>query len=209
MDSEQWLNVIRSMILTASVADPYHIDSDPDPTFHSDADTDSNPDPTFQCDTTHFYQDLDPPRFQNDPLRLPPFHRILLDPDPAFLRIRIQLPKMMRIHNTAHGLWTVPVLSILSMPDAIKTIVDFLFLHSKCCVVIRVMRYRYREVLSHLRGWAGWWNTGGCPAGSGRRIDGEACPDPCTSPADPATKINPCLCYSIWRPLQIRLLEST
>ncbi len=70
------------MILTASVADPYHIDSDPDPTFHPDTDTD--PDPTFQCDTTHFYQDLDPPMFQNDPLRLPPFHRILFDPDPAF-----------------------------------------------------------------------------------------------------------------------------
>jgi hypothetical protein len=42
----------------------YYADSDPNPTFHSNA----NPDHTFQFDTdlhphptTHFYPDLDPP----------------------------------------------------------------------------------------------------------------------------------------------------
>jgi hypothetical protein len=50
-----------------SVADPHHIDADPDPACHSDADPDpachfdAGPDPTF-----HFDADLDP------------------DPDPSF-----------------------------------------------------------------------------------------------------------------------------
>ncbi len=34
--------------LAGSVADPHHVDADPDPTFHFDADP--NPDPTFQFD---------------------------------------------------------------------------------------------------------------------------------------------------------------
>jgi hypothetical protein len=62
-----------------SVADPHQFDADPeadlDPSFHSDADPDANPDPTF-----HFDADLDPT-----------FH---FDAD----RIRIQIPKMVRIH---------------------------------------------------------------------------------------------------------------
>ncbi len=51
-----------------SVADPHHVDADPDPTFHSDADPDlnpnlhfdANPDPAF-----HFKADPDPAS-QND-----------------------------------------------------------------------------------------------------------------------------------------------
>jgi hypothetical protein len=49
---------------------------DPDPTFQFNADP--APDPT-----THFFPDLDLPKLQNDPLRLPPFH-FDADPDPAF-----------------------------------------------------------------------------------------------------------------------------
>jgi hypothetical protein len=39
---------------------------------------DPAPDPT-----THFFPDLDLPKLQNDPVRLPPFH-FDADPDPAF-----------------------------------------------------------------------------------------------------------------------------
>jgi hypothetical protein len=86
------LNIIMSMILTASVANTYryHNDADPDPTFYFDADpdptfhSDTDPDPTSQCDTTtHFYPHLDPPMFQHDPLRLSPLH-FYADPDTAF-----------------------------------------------------------------------------------------------------------------------------
>ncbi len=72
-----------------------------------------DPDPT-----THLFPDLDPLMLQNDPLRLPPFH-FDADPDGILLftlteiqillstsmRIRIQLPKMMRIwiHDTVSG----------------------------------------------------------------------------------------------------------
>ena len=55
--------------------DPHHIDADPDPTFHFDADPD--PDPAFYFDadpdpdpTSHFNTDPDPPRLQNELLRL-------------------------------------------------------------------------------------------------------------------------------------------
>jgi hypothetical protein len=65
------------VILRGSVADPHHVDADPDPAFHFDADPDPDltfhsdanpdPDPTFKLDpdpTTQFYQDLDPPMLQ-------------------------------------------------------------------------------------------------------------------------------------------------
>jgi hypothetical protein len=108
-------------MLSISVADPHHLDADPvpafqfdadvdpDPTFHSDAD----PDPIFQFDAdsdlaTLFSQNLYPLVLQNDPLRLTPFHiHAAPDPEPNFtlmrIRIRILLPKMMRIRdrNTA------------------------------------------------------------------------------------------------------------
>jgi hypothetical protein len=39
---------------------PHHLDADPDPAFHFDADLD--PDPTFDPDhTTNFFPELDPP----------------------------------------------------------------------------------------------------------------------------------------------------
>ncbi len=44
--------VSSSAVNVSCVADPYHFDMDPDPTFHFDAD----PDPTF-----HFNTDPDPP----------------------------------------------------------------------------------------------------------------------------------------------------
>jgi hypothetical protein len=55
------------VILRGSVADPHHVDADPDPAFHFDADpdltflsfADPGPDPT-----TQFSQDLDPPMLQ-------------------------------------------------------------------------------------------------------------------------------------------------
>ncbi len=58
------------VIPRSSVADPHHVDADPDPAFHFDADADpdltflsfADPDPTFKFDpdpTTHFSQDLD------------------------------------------------------------------------------------------------------------------------------------------------------
>ncbi len=110
----------------SSVADPHHFDADPDPafdfdvypdpTFHSDA----NPDPTFNFIRILIlpltFPDLDPPERQiNDTLWLPSFH-FYADPDLAFhfgadpdlafhlMRIRIQLPKMMRIpiRKTGH-----------------------------------------------------------------------------------------------------------
>ncbi len=74
----------RYLSTATSVADPHHVDADPDPAFHLDAKPD--PDNTFHSDA-----DLDP-----DPtLKLDP------DPDPTtiFLQIGIQLPKMMRIRN--------------------------------------------------------------------------------------------------------------
>ncbi len=68
---------MRHVRLDGSVADPHHFDPDPDPTVHSNTD----PDPNFQFALdpdavliTHFFPDLDPPRLQNDPQRLPPFH---------------------------------------------------------------------------------------------------------------------------------------
>ncbi len=83
--------------LVSRVADPHHVDADPesDPAFHFDAD----PDPTFHSDAgldpdptlnlmririlpLTFFQNLDPRMLQNDPLRLPPFH-FDADPDPA------------------------------------------------------------------------------------------------------------------------------
>jgi hypothetical protein len=78
-----WLHCCVMPCMYTSVADPHHIDADPDPTFHPNAD----PDPAFQFDadpdpTTHFLPDLDPPMLQNDPQRLPPFH-FDADPDPA------------------------------------------------------------------------------------------------------------------------------
>ena len=62
----------------------YHFDADPDSAFYFDA----NPDPA-----SHFDADPDPPFHGN------------VDPDPAstLMRIRIRLPKIMRIRigNTA------------------------------------------------------------------------------------------------------------
>jgi hypothetical protein len=65
---------------SASVADPHHLDADPDPAFHFDRDQDhtfhsyanQDPDPTFQFDAdpdpiTHFFPDLGPPILQRDP----------------------------------------------------------------------------------------------------------------------------------------------
>jgi hypothetical protein len=66
-----------------------------------------DPDPT-----THLFPALDPLMLQNDPLRLLPFH---FDADPygiqlfTLTRIRIQLPKMMRIHadpDPQHRFWS-------------------------------------------------------------------------------------------------------
>ncbi len=42
-------------LVEASVVDPYHVDADPDPTYHPDADPDSDPDSDFL-----FYADPDP-----------------------------------------------------------------------------------------------------------------------------------------------------
>ncbi len=73
-DIAEWLER-----LTASVADPHHIDADPDLAFHFDAnpdpsfyyDSDPDPDPAFQLDadpdpTTHFSPDFDTPMLQNN-----------------------------------------------------------------------------------------------------------------------------------------------
>ncbi len=117
-------------IIWCSVADPHHIDADPDPTFHFDVDPDpachfgADPDPAF-----HFDADPDPAfHFDADPDPDPNFH-FDADPDPApsfqkssalkkcsnrltfhtfclvickLIRIRIQLITLMRIriHNT-------------------------------------------------------------------------------------------------------------
>jgi hypothetical protein len=85
-----------SAIVLCRVADPHHIDADPDPAFHFDGDQEPTfhsdaepyPNPAFQFDAdpdpiTHFCPDLDPPILQNSPLRLPPFH-FDADPDPSF-----------------------------------------------------------------------------------------------------------------------------
>ncbi len=73
--SGEWLQ-----FMSASVADPHHVDADPDPTFYSYADPD--PDPTFQFNVesepmynSHF-PDLNPPVLPNDPLWLPHFQII-------------------------------------------------------------------------------------------------------------------------------------
>jgi hypothetical protein len=90
-------------------ADPdtfFYCDTDPDPgpSFHLNADPDPDP-------TTHLFPNLYDPMLQNDPVKLPPFH-LDADPGPAFhfdpdpdqafyfdgIRMRIHLPKMMRIH---------------------------------------------------------------------------------------------------------------
>jgi hypothetical protein len=72
------------LLIPYIVADPHHLDADPDPALHFDAD----PDPAFHSDadpdpTTHVFPDLDPLMLQYDPLRLLPFHSDA-DPDPAF-----------------------------------------------------------------------------------------------------------------------------
>jgi hypothetical protein len=81
-----------------SVADPDHIDADPDPdpdpAFHFDPD----PDPTFLFDpdpdsTSHLSPYLNFPMLQNG---LQGFHLFSL----MGIRIRIQLPKKIRIRNT-------------------------------------------------------------------------------------------------------------
>jgi hypothetical protein len=38
------------LYIFCSVADPHHLDADPDPVFHFDADPDADPDPTFKFD---------------------------------------------------------------------------------------------------------------------------------------------------------------
>jgi hypothetical protein len=76
-------------VLPSSVADPHHLHTDLNPSFHFDADpADAKPDLSFQFDadshpTTQFFPDLDPPMLQNLPLRFPTFH-FDADPDPAF-----------------------------------------------------------------------------------------------------------------------------
>jgi hypothetical protein len=88
------------MFPNSSVADPHHVDADPNPDFKFDAE----PDPTFYSDpdqdlATHFPPDFGPLMLQNDPLWLPPFHFDAnqdLDPDSAF-----HFPEMIRIRNTA------------------------------------------------------------------------------------------------------------
>ncbi len=78
---------VQYTVAYVSVADPHHLNADPDPASHFDADPDptvhsdtgAGPDPTCRFDadpdpTTHFSPDLDPPMHQNGPLRLPPFH---------------------------------------------------------------------------------------------------------------------------------------
>jgi hypothetical protein len=73
----QAIQFVSIHLLRGNVADPHHVDANPDPAFHFDAD----PDPTFQFDpdpdpTTHFS-----PVLQNDPLRLLLVH-FDVDPDP-------------------------------------------------------------------------------------------------------------------------------
>jgi hypothetical protein len=78
--------------MVRSVTDPHQVDADPDPAFHFDAD----PEPT-----THFFPDLDPSMLQND-FHLLTFMRIriliqLFTLMRIRIRMRIQLPKIMRI----------------------------------------------------------------------------------------------------------------
>jgi hypothetical protein len=49
--SNSWYRIYHQGYVIASVADPHHIDADPDPTYHFDA----HPDPTH-----HFDADPDP-----------------------------------------------------------------------------------------------------------------------------------------------------
>jgi hypothetical protein len=86
----KFYTIIFNIVVYVSVEDPHHVDADPDPVFHFQADpdpdldpifhsvvdSDSNPDLNFQFDadpdpTTHlFFTDLDPPMLQNDPLKI-------------------------------------------------------------------------------------------------------------------------------------------
>jgi hypothetical protein len=80
--------------LSSSVAEPDHVDANPDSAFHFDADPDLTfrfdeyPDPSFQFDTdpdptNNFSPELYPPMLQNGPEKLPPCN-FDADPDPAF-----------------------------------------------------------------------------------------------------------------------------
>jgi hypothetical protein len=40
-------NFVIASVLLNSVADPHHLDADPDPIFHFDEDPDPDPDPSF------------------------------------------------------------------------------------------------------------------------------------------------------------------
>jgi hypothetical protein len=76
---------------TNSVADPHHVDADPNPACHFDADID--PYPTFHCDAV---PDPDPnPSFQKCTIRLI-FHKFWLVIC-KLMRIRIQLITLMRM----------------------------------------------------------------------------------------------------------------
>jgi hypothetical protein len=77
---QNWLRHIMTSVAA------FHFDTDPDPTFHSDADPKTYP-------TTHFFPDFNLTMLQNDPLSLPPFHfdadsdhafHFDADPDPDF-----------------------------------------------------------------------------------------------------------------------------
>ncbi len=68
-----------------SVADPHHLDADPDTAFHFDPDSDPDPEPTFHSDAD--------PAMLYDPLRLPAFHfDKYWDPDPALQNDADPLP---------------------------------------------------------------------------------------------------------------------
>ncbi len=96
---------LRAPVCICSVADPHHIDSDPDPSQYFDADLD----PSYHFDTDpdpshHFDADLDPSyHFNADP---DPAFLFDADPNPEFylmrmrirILMRIRVPKRMRIH---------------------------------------------------------------------------------------------------------------
>jgi hypothetical protein len=58
-----------------SVADPHHLDADPDPAFHFD--TDSDPDPTFHSDADGTFQFEEDPEPDPIPLTFPQIWTLL------------------------------------------------------------------------------------------------------------------------------------
>jgi hypothetical protein len=59
------VSIVHFSLVTTGVADPHHVDADPDPAFHFDEDPDQNRDRTFHLDadpdpTFQFYRDPDP-----------------------------------------------------------------------------------------------------------------------------------------------------